>query len=205
MSERFEVPRWSYEDIRRSADGFLAHYHATRSVPVPIEDILDKILQVNIVPIAGLLQGFDIDAFTSSDLCNVTVDEFIYLKRANRYRFSLAHEAGHIWMHRDLYTGKNFGSITEWGKFVDSIPEEDYSWLEWQANSFAGLVLVPAEHLRTLVKPQVDTIRASDISWEENEDFIWTRIAAVLAKEFEVSPAALKVRIEYEKIPEMYR
>jgi hypothetical protein len=89
------APKLRYEDIRRRADDFLATYHPSRALPIPVEEIIDLRLRVNIVPVLGLRQAFDVEAFTSSDCTEITVDEAIYNKQPHRYRFSLAHELGH--------------------------------------------------------------------------------------------------------------
>jgi hypothetical protein len=69
-----QAPVLSYEEIRRRADDFLATYHPSRKPPVPIEEIIEFRLRINIVPVAGLRRAFDIDAFTSSDCTEIIVD-----------------------------------------------------------------------------------------------------------------------------------
>jgi Zn-dependent peptidase ImmA (M78 family) len=107
------APKLSYEDIRRRADDFLLTHHPSHVLPIPIEDIIDLQLRVNIVPVPSLRQAFDIDAFTSSDCTEITVDEAIYNKQPHRYRFSLAHEVGHILLHAAIYRLANFRSVDE--------------------------------------------------------------------------------------------
>lgn len=45
-----KAPYHSYEDLRRKADEFLAKYHATGTIPVPIEEIVEFQFRMDIVP-----------------------------------------------------------------------------------------------------------------------------------------------------------
>lgn len=204
MENEIKIPVFSYEDIRNFADAFLKQHHPTKEIPVPIEEITEFQLGINIVPTPGLLRTFDVDGFTSSDLSNIYVDEFIYGNRPGRYRFTLAHEVGHIILHKENYQKANFQDIKEWKDFINSIPEKDHGWLEYQAYSFGGLVLVPHEHLVEFTKLCVNHIKEEGISFEENWDFAWDMIAAQLAKEFEVSTRVIEKRLGKDKIQEKY-
>lgn len=204
MENGIEIPIISYEDIRNSADNFLKQYHPSREIPVPIEEIIEFQMGLNIVPIPGLLRAFDVDGFTSSDLTNIYVDEFIYSNRPGRYRFTLAHEIGHLILHKEIYLQATFHTIKEWKDFINSISEKDHGWLEYQAYSFGGLVLVPHEHLLKLTKLCVDHIKKEDISLQENWDFAWEMIAAQLAKTFDVSSNAIEKRLGKDNIQKQY-
>ena len=195
MENGIEIPIISYEDIRNSADNFLKQYHPSREIPVPIEEIIEFQMGLNIVQIPGLLQAFDVDSFTSSDLTNIFVDEFIYSNRPRRYRFTLAHEIGHLILHKKIYLQATFHTIKEWKDFINSISEKDHGWLEYQAYSSGGLVLVPHEHLLKLTKLCIDHIKKEDISLQENWDFAGEMIAAQLAKTFDVSSNVIEKRL----------
>ncbi|MBI5308776.1 MAG: ImmA/IrrE family metallo-endopeptidase [Planctomycetes bacterium] len=145
------------------------------------------------------------DGFTSSDLKNIFVDEFIYKSRPGRYRFTLAHEAGHVILHNDVYKKANFQNTQEWKEFINSIPYQAHRWLEYQAYSFGGLVLVPSEHLQRLADKHVKRIRKEGLSLEENWDFGWECIKAQLAKDFEVSTQSIERRLEKDEIKERYQ
>ena len=118
MDNELEVPVLSYENIRERADAFLHQYHPGRNIPVPIEEIVEFQLGINIVPLPGLHKVLEVDGFTSSDLKNVFVDEFIYNSRPGRYRFTLAHEVGHVVLHKNVYRKINFRNIQEWKDFI---------------------------------------------------------------------------------------
>jgi Zn-dependent peptidase ImmA (M78 family) len=94
----------------------------------------------------------------------------------NRKRFSLAHELGHYFLHRDQ--GKLFVSIYRRNE-VSSLATDPR---EVEANQFASELLMPAE----TIKRRLDnsTIDPSD------EDFVRR-----LASEFEVSVQAMSIRL----------
>ena len=56
MSEEIKAPILSYDDVRRRADEFLALHHPDRTIPVPIEEIVEFELGMDIVPTPGLHQ-----------------------------------------------------------------------------------------------------------------------------------------------------
>ena len=200
-----KAPIFSYDEIRNHANHFLKQYHPSIEIPVPIEEIAEFQMGLNIVPIPGLLRTFDVDGFTSSDLSNIYVDEFIYSNRPGRYRFTLAHEVGHIILHKEIYLKANFQNTKEWKNFINSISEKDHRWLEYQAYSFGGLVLVPREHLIKRTEFYVNRIQEEDISLRENWDFAWDLIAAQLAKNFDVSSDVIEKRLSKDKVMNLYQ
>ncbi len=126
------IPVYSYEDLRRKADEFLRKYNSAGNIPIPIEEIVEFDFGINIVPVLGLQREFEVEGFTSGDLKNIYVDEYVYTERITRYRFTLAHEIGHIVLHRRLYDAHRFKSIQAWKEFINSMTEEEHSWLEYQ-------------------------------------------------------------------------
>ena len=82
------VPYLSNEEIRREADLFLDRYHPTAEIPVPIEDIIELNLGIEILPEYGLRQRFGIDGFITADLQTITVDAILITRYVNRYRFT---------------------------------------------------------------------------------------------------------------------
>jgi len=205
VSEEIVAPYYSYEDLRRRADEFLARHHPAGSIPVPIEEIIEFQLAMDIVPIQGLHALIETDGFVTSDLREIWVDEFVYLSRPGRYRFTLAHEVGHKVLHADLFRARRFRSVDEWKAFVNAIPEKEHSWLEYQAYAFAGLVLVPASSLCSAATACVQMVRSEGIDLHENWDFAWSRIAAFLAKRFEVSTQVIEKRLQKDGLPDRLR
>lgn len=84
-------------------------------------------MNIDIIPLPGLHQSLEVDGFTQSDLSSIYVDEFVYKSRPGRYRFTLAHEVGHIVLHNDIYQKANFQNSQEWKDFINSISDTDHS------------------------------------------------------------------------------
>jgi Zn-dependent peptidase ImmA (M78 family) len=187
----------SYDDIRRRAEEFLDEFHAERTLPVPIEEIVEFDFELEVVPIDGILDDLEVDAFLTSDLKRIYVDAFVLQHRRRRYRFSLAHELAHHELHRRLYEESRVASVRDWRAVQEAITEEDYAWFEFQANSFAGLVLVPAAELRREFAGAVQTARRAGLS----DATLWSEagkehIARWLATQFEVSEQVIERRLE---------
>lgn len=68
-------PYLSYDDLRRRARDFLQTYHPSGSIPVPIEEIVEFEYEIDIIPVPGLHNAFEVDGFISSDLKALTVEE----------------------------------------------------------------------------------------------------------------------------------
>jgi hypothetical protein len=88
---------------------------------------------------------------------------------------------------------------------LNSIPDKEHGWLEYQAYAFAGLALVPRNHLLRHTKLCVDKIRAEGVDLKENWDYAWSRIAAFLGKRFHVSGEVIEKRLQKDGIPEHYK
>ena len=99
----FRAPSYSYDQLRAVADQFHSQHHPAGYLPVPIEEIAEFNFSLDIVPMPGLKDEFDVDAFITGDLTEIRVDRYIQEHRLNRYRFSLAHELAHLLIHRELF------------------------------------------------------------------------------------------------------
>ena len=64
----FKAPYLPYDTLRPRADAFLQQYHPDRTLPVPIELIVERDFGIEIVPMPGLQYAFDTVAFISRDL-----------------------------------------------------------------------------------------------------------------------------------------
>jgi hypothetical protein len=199
-----DIPVYSYEDLRKKADKFLQDHHPSSNIPVPIEEIVEFDFEINIVPVLGLQREFEVEGFTSGDLQNIYVDEYVYTDRITRYRFTLAHEIGHIVLHRHLYRAHQFDSIEGWKEFINSMSEEEHSWLEYQGYAFAGLILVPGEKLVQSTAEWTKKIKEKRISMKKNWDFAWELITEHVAKAFLVSPDVIEKRMEKDGIKKKY-
>jgi len=206
------APFLPYPKIREIADSFLEKHHPSLKLPIPIEEIIEFQLKIDIVPMPGLKEllrddGHGILGFTTSNLKEIYVDQDVWKTRPTRYRYTLAHEVGHIIMHHELYKSCHFKSIREWKKFINSVPSDQHGWFEWQAYCFGGLVLVPAEELEKRVKKHLKAmhqeIKDQHIKIKDLEP-IWDFVYDSVAKDFEVSCEVIQRRVDYDKLRETY-
>lgn len=203
--EPVQPPILSYEDINSAAEDFLKCHQSDERLPVQIEEIVEFNLKMDIVPFPELQRNYDIEGFISRDLTWIYVDDFIYSNRPARYRFTLAHEVGHLILHRDLIKSIHPPSVADWKDFILSVDEEVYGWMEWQAYSFAGLVLVPRKFLvRDLhlqikaLKDKIELVKSKNLSRESYQEYVIEAIANKLIKTYDVSVDVLKKRIAKE-------
>ena len=190
------VPFKDHGYIEKVAKAFMNKYHPEDTYPTPIEDIIELKMGINIIPIPGLSEAIDdVGGFISADLLSISVDDYVYKRVETRYRFTLAHEIGHSMMHRDAYSRHALYTTTDWKDFMESFPEKEWSWLEWQANQFAGLVLVPTHHLQKRFAHHAKQIKALGI---KNDEVLKDRAVELLSKDFIASRGVIQIRLQKE-------
>ena len=91
MTLQIKVPYFSYADLSKISYQFLQKFNFATKIPVPIEEIIDLKLKINIFASPGLRDIHEIEGWTSGDLPTIFVDEFIFYHRETRFRFTLAH------------------------------------------------------------------------------------------------------------------
>jgi len=193
-----EIPYLPYDRLRPIADDFLKNHNPNLEFPIPIEKIVDNDFAIDVVPTPGLHRTFDIDSYITSDFSAIHVDEYVYESREKRYRFSLAHELSHLLLHRDVFAQLSFSNISEWKAAVTSIPEREYGLLEFQANSLAGLILVPPAELSRRFDEIAETVKSH--RFDIRDPAVMDRIEQRLASEFNVSQAVIHRRLEFDKL-----
>lgn len=192
----------SYDAVKKEAEKFNAQFNPNNKIPVEIGEIVEFDLDIKIAPIPDLESNFDIVALMSVDLSTIYVDNYTFENQEYRYRFSLAHEMGHYWLHRKFYQTLKINSVEEWISLYRNLKDEEYHWFEWQAYSFAGILLVPDFKLtplfnQTLEKMQAAFAKARKIHATRTPylDFVADSFGRILAREFNVSPGVVKRRI----------
>ncbi len=197
----------SYEDIRKRADDFLISYHPERSIPIPIEEIIEFQLDIHISPLPGLkrlLGEAEIEGFLASDFSEIVVDQDVYEDIDTRYRFTLAHEIGHLMLHQEMYSRYKINNFEGRLNFVRNIPDESYFWFEWQAKAFAGLVLVPGDQLEEVVAENIDLVRKSGVRLEGPNDPKWDYVCEGVKKPFQVSSQVVDIRMNKDGLKHKY-
>lgn len=182
-----EYPRYAYSQIADAASKFPADFHPSGTIPVPIEGIIDSRLKIDIVPMPGLHRAYDTDGFTTSNLSSIYVEEFVYSERPTRYRFTLAHEIGHVVLHAQCYRAMGWRTLADWKRTIQDIPDDQYRWMEWHANAFAGLVLVPPRQLGEQFKRCLETVQKHAPQAREQPEAYREFVEECLADTFDVS------------------
>ena len=194
------APYLPYNRLRSIANGFLEQCHKSGEIPVPIESIIEFSFGLDIVPVPGLLKEFDVDAFITNDLTEIRVDQFIQRNRPARYRFSLAHEIAHVVIHQDVFKELRFSTITEWKAIITSIPEQQYFYIEWQAYSLAGLILVPPKPLADVFETKAKEAKASGVDLQDLDVQGRKIVQSHIGKYFDVSGQVVAKRMTFDKL-----
>ncbi|MFA5820244.1 MAG: ImmA/IrrE family metallo-endopeptidase [Bacteroidales bacterium] len=139
----------SREKIQDIAEEFRKEYVFDNSLPVDIEHVIEATMGINIIPVESLQKTCDMEGFISKDFKTIYVDEGLYIddRYYKRVRFTIAHEIGHLVLHRSSIDGVKFNNETDWISFRMGINNETLGWFETQASEFAGRLLVPIDQL----------------------------------------------------------
>jgi len=164
------------QDPRKLAQELLES-QGVRSPPVPVEKIAKAIgVQLRFSPLDEELSGM---VFIKEGTPIIGVNS---LHHPNRQRFTIAHELGHIVMHRNLlsdevHVDKQFRVLMR-----DAAAASGTDTIEIEANKFAAELLLPA-----FLIDQILTTNTFDIDDQEPLD--------KLAKKFRVSKQMLEYRL----------
>lgn len=190
--------------LRKVADQIREEYWPEDILPIDTTKIIELRLKLEVEPKFDLLSASDMDAYLKTDLSGIVVDHDCYMqdKFANRLRFSLAHELGHYFLHKDVYSGLPLVSIEDWKDFTLNVPEAEYGNFEWQANEFAGRFLVPYDKLKSKVEESLEMIRKLGLieHLHQDPDAILSRVSPFLRKTFGVSEQVIELRVKREDL-----
>lgn len=189
----------SYDQLKDAAKSVLSGSKYKDKIPVDIEKIVEIEFKIEIVPIFNLEKSFQMPAFISKDLKTISIDEKVMDGILSRYRFSLAHELAHRVLHEYLLSEFDFSNVSQWKKCLGEIEDKAYSFMEYQANTFANAILVPQEQLEIRFDDAVSKIRHQGLDTKKFADECLDTIAFDLGKQFEVSHQTIQIRLDKEK------
>lgn len=166
---------------------------------MPIETIVEFRLKLDIIPVPGLCHGpRGINGYLSSDRTSIYVDQGHFENIEKRYHFTLAHEVGHLILHGDFYDG--FASDEEWKEFHAHLASHDLGSAEYQANTFAGLVLVPEGALGAVARESFDALSEPVLKrypdFDRTGEAFWSLVANEVGIRFNVSSTTARIRLE---------
>ncbi|MGO9620823.1 MAG: ImmA/IrrE family metallo-endopeptidase [Desulfobaccales bacterium] len=147
--------------LRELAEQKRQKYWPEGILPVDTTKIIELRLRLEVEPMFDLLSTLDVDAYLKTDLSGIVVDHDCYMndKFLNRLRFSMAHELGHYFLHREIYSSLSLSSPEDWKEFIQNVHETEYEAFEYQANEFAGRFLVPYEKLKSAIMDSLEMIK----------------------------------------------
>lgn len=191
---KIQVPYIENLNIKNKTEIFRTKYW-DKILPVDIEKIIDVDLEINIIPLPNLEKLCNTDALITSDWKSLYIDKDLFEdeRRQNRLRFSLAHEIGHLVLHKNFYASLEIKSFEDFYQFIELVPAEQYGYLETQANKFAGHLLVPRDLLDNKLNKELK--RAGQKININNLDKLLLKsyIANPLAKEFGTSQESMEI------------
>lgn len=187
LSKGGHIPYLSKDEIARRAKEILDKYWDD-NLPVDVELLCDR-MGISILPVTNLAKNFHIDAFISADFKTIYVDSYEFERESHRYRFSVAHELGHYVLHRCFYPDE----CVDYEKWLEISRKVLDSFAEFQANYFAGNLLVPENRL---VKILNDKFKGSFSRhyWEASPKELWEVLFSV-RKSFAVSDQVIARRM----------
>ena len=106
-----------------------------KRAPIPLDEILQFLkLRLEFDDIAGRFGVAGVLGFTTLNTRQIFIDESLdpteHPEREGRLNFTIAHETGHVVLHRSIPS-------------PHLLPEHDQRSLEWQADKFAAYLLMP--------------------------------------------------------------
>jgi hypothetical protein len=199
----FKCKRIDKNRLRELADQKRQEYWPEDILPVDTTKIIELRLKLEVEPRFDLLPTLDMDAYLKTDLSGIVVDHDCYMQDrfANRLRFSMAHELGHYFLHREVYSTLSLNSPEEWKEFILNVPEPEYEAFECQANEFGGRFLAPYNKLKSAVTESIEMIRNSGMEHLlSDEDMVLAGISPFLRRIFGVSEQVIEIRVRRERL-----
>lgn len=188
------VPFIGNSYIKNKADKFRLKFWG-KNIPVKIEEIVEIGLKIRIIPIPGLMSEYGVDAQITSDFKSIYVDQKNYENNTNRFRFSLAHEIGHYVLHKGFYKNLKISNFSDVMNFVSTISEEEYSYLEVQANKFGNYLLLPREELSSVKINVLKEVRKKHDIGGIDEKTLNSYLAGYVSSQFSVSSGATEIAL----------
>src|SRR5437867_4699590 len=111
----FKAPFLRRSQIWEKADELRSRFPSCAKLPVPVLDLAEFDLGLELLPKARFKQAGDLEALLLGDLKTVVVDRDAFMdpRAENRMRFSVAHEIGNLVLHRDIYAGLQHATAAE--------------------------------------------------------------------------------------------
>ena len=190
----------TYSEIGKKANSFLLKYHPSFEIPIPVENIVDVNMGIQIFPYPGLYKVHGQNGFLSKDRTTINVDEYQYDNYYPKCRFTIAHELGHYVLHERQYANLPFNAPDEYEKWLLAESPEAIDWFEKQSDWFAEQLLVPTQSLIEVCTQVVKRHETKLSELTRVPDDFWSYASNEIATNFDVNPPVVEIRIRREKI-----
>lgn len=166
----------NYDAVKQKAREFLSLYNPTGLVPFPFDATIAALGDVSIKYYETPNDEINGAIFLSDGIYNIVINT---AKPPKRQYFTVAHELGHYYLHRDKLTDEpgsgfiDFKSLESVSAFLrpDTTPEEEeLAAQEKEANTFAAEILMPEDKVREFyalngdVKDTADAFKVSTVA-----------------------------------------
>ncbi len=192
--DNISIPYLSNNQIARIANNLLASIGNTPPIEV---DLLAEKKGFELIPMAGLRNLSSTDAYLSHNKKEIAYDPDVVNVRI---RFSIAHELGHYYLHKNIINEVRFADYSEWRELLKEIPGWFWAKVERQANEFAAQLLMPRDSLDKIIFEYKDEIKIAKQFIADDIEAIRDYLAIPLSKRFEVSEEAMRFRLINERI-----
>jgi Zn-dependent peptidase ImmA (M78 family) len=190
---KLKIPVYSSKEIEQIVEPLIT---SIGSPPIEVELIAER-KGFDLIPIEGLRNLSSTDAYLSTHLKQIAYDPNVV---NNRIRFSIAHELGHYYLHKEILDAVRFESFDKWKKTIKEIPGWFWGTVEKQANQFAAKLLVPRRLIIATIPDYSFELSAAKLIIPDDIDAIREFLAVPLARKFEVSEDVIRIRLERENI-----
>jgi hypothetical protein len=211
-----KLPFLTDQQFEEEASVLLGEYCAKHGhvagPPIPLDEIVELYLELRL-EFHDMQELFGVDDIYGALWVNekrVGIDQGLdpahNPAKLGRYRFTLAHEAGHWRLHRHLYQRRanQFSLFSEeFGRPEYICRSSDTTPIEYQANRFASCLLMPREMIKCAWNEsysEIHPIYLPDLraqsAKEASDDVLLENFARPLAAVFQVSAEAMRIRLE---------
>lgn len=194
---------------RAAAEQFRAQYIRGQPfedrVPLDVVFIADNVLRLDLIDFSGLENEIGSSAYVTASLKEMYVDEALMSSYnvvsapnwvKDRLRFSVAHELGHIWMHRALVPKIRCKEIADL-KALFNCSEPWFGDVEKEANEFAGRLIANREDLELALNAYGAS--QSDPRWRDSSE-LRSRFCELYGARIGLNAKGMDARLNREEL-----
>ena len=173
--------------------------------PIDVFTFFEVDLRLDAIEFPSLTAKYRVEAAVKADFSGIYVDQeqYKYMDRGPewklaRLRFTVAHELGHFFLHRDVPQAEHFASLPDFARWNENYGGRKYT-VEQEANEFAGRLLLPEPRLRACY--DVFSEKMSEIlpGFTQSEQ-VRHQFAESIGPRFGVNAEAIKIRLDRDGI-----